>query len=415
MALKSLVFNSKGDCLLNSLRRYCGSGVLVPQQNLTIAKIPAGSATSPGRATPIPIQGPADASTEVYSFNGEQGVTNQGIGNYSASGLDAVMRGVGTNFLSQLQAGDQVFGTNGDVFNILSVQSDTIATATGNILLAASAGYFAVTTINRTSGETTFVKIQDQAWRRYLMNRDVPAIHVFGGENIAGLNNKPLFLKESLLLETDQTLLLEFLNYDTAPASFAPIAEGRKWQYNAMKYKEVYNFISDLRQRKQYAQPYWLTLDKGWSTMAAPANTQTTELLTCTGDITLVLFNCYAQAFDSNSSFDVSSLVTVQFQDAKTMRSIQSQPLPLNLAGGTARNPFRLPSPWIVEPQTQIKANFVNNSGAAVKIYLTFQGVAIYTGSSWHGSTLTNQRLKEEESRMYEAMSTPQIRKADVQ
>jgi hypothetical protein len=394
------------------------SGVLVPQQNLTIAKIPAGSATSPGRSTPIPIQGPADASTEVYSFNGEQGVTNQGIGVVTSDGVTPNIVGTGTNFLSQVHIGDTLtLGTTDDPnsTSVIAVNSNTSLTLSGSLHAESGINYFILTPVNRTNGETTFVKIQDQAWRRYLMNRDVPAIHVFGGDNAAGLNNKPLFLKESLLLETDQTLLLEFLNYDTAPASFAPIAEGRKWQYNAMKYKEVYNFISDLRQRKQYAQPYWLTLDKGWSTMAAPVNTQTTELLTCTGDITLVLFNCYAQAFDSNSSFDVSSLVTVQFQDAKTMRSMQSQPLPLNLAGGTARNPFRLPSPWIVEPQTQIKANFVNNSGAAANVYLTFQGVAIYTGSSWHGSTLTNQRLKEEASRMYEAMSTPQIRKADVQ
>jgi alkanesulfonate monooxygenase SsuD/methylene tetrahydromethanopterin reductase-like flavin-dependent oxidoreductase (luciferase family) len=214
--------------------------------------------------------------------------------------------------------------------------------------------------------------------------------------------------------ETDQTLMLEFLNYNTSgAASFAPIAEGRKWQYNALKYPEVYNFIGGLRERKQYLQPYWLTLDKGWSTMVSTSGSRTTELLTCTGDITLILFNVYATAIGTDGN--VNDTVLVQFSDAKTMRSMQSQPMPLNTCTGTAQNPMRLASPWIIEPQTQIKADFTNNSGVACKVYLTFHGVAIYTGSSFHGSTLTNENLRREAAKMYEAMSTPQIRAAEAQ
>lgn len=408
MALKSLVFDAKGTVYLNSLRRFCLSGVIVPQQNLTISKIPqAASLSQPGRATPIPLQGPADASTEVYSLTGSQGLTNQGIGVITTDGITAAVVGIGTKFLSQISVGDTIATTVGSG-TVLSIQSDLALTMTAPLGANASANFFFTTPAIRTNGENIFVRIQDQAWRRYLMNRDVPAIHVFG------TNQKPLFMKESLLLETDQTLLLEFTNYSTAgAASFAPIAEGRKWQYEALKSKAVYDFIQGLRDRKQFIQPYWLTLDKGWSTL--PIGASSNEFLTCTGDITLFLFNLYARAFRDSDGVDVSNNVTVFMQDAKTQRSMQIQPMPLAAIAGTSGDPMRLASPWIVEPQTQIRCTFVNNSGAACKAYLTFHGVAIYTGSSWRGSTLTNKHLMRVGEQMYQAMSEPQIIPAEPQ
>ncbi len=407
MSLKSLLFDKSGSVWLNSLRRFCLSGLVVPQQNLLIAKIPtAQSATQPGRATPIPMQGPADASSEIYSFTGKQNVTFQGIGSITTTGGDVNVVGTGTKFTTQLQVGDTISTTAGSG-TIATITSDTTATTSIAMAANALANFFFVTPLQGGIQAKTFVSITDQSWRRRLMNRDVPTIHVFGS------NTKPLFIKESLLLETDQTLLLEFLNYDTnGPASFAPISEGRKWQYEAMKSTSVYDYIAGLRQRKEYIQPYWLTLNDGWSSMAAGVGD--TKFLTCTGDITLVLFNLYGQAFAADGT-DVSSKVLCSFTDAKTMRALQTTPVPLSLCAGTSQNPFLLPTPLIVEPQTQIKVDFTNNNAVSCKVYLTFHGVAIYTGSSFRGSTLNNKFLKEEGQRMYDAMSTPQIRPAEAQ
>ncbi len=408
MALKSLIFSKDGSPWLNSLKRSTLSCVLVPQQNLLVAKMPAAaSLTQPGRSTPIPIQGAADASTEVYSFTGKQAVTFQGVGTISAPGGTNVVTGVGTKFGSQLLAGDTISTAAGSG-TVLTILSDTSLTTVANFALNTAANFFFVTPLSRPNGETVFVNIQDQAWRRRLMNKNVPAIHVFGD------NQKPLFLKESSLLEQDQTLLYEFFNYDTAAtASFAPITEGRKWQIEAKKTESVFNFLQGLRDRKQFIQPYWLTLDNHWSALGTGANAD--AFLTCTGDITLFLFNLYAQAFADSGGADVSDTVTAQFIDAKTQRAIMNQPVPLSCIAGTAQNPMRLPTTWIVEPQTQIKVNFVNGSGAPCKVYCTFHGVAIYTGSSWRGSTLTNKNLMRIGEEMYEAMSEPQVIPADSQ
>ena len=409
MALKSLLFQPNGSVYLNSLKRYTLSGVLVPQQNLLVAKIPiATSPTQPGRATPIPLQGPKDASTEVYSFTGSQDIVNQGIG-LVVTNATTTVTGIGTKFLTQTQVGDTINTPSGPEV-VASITSNTSLTTAFAIPAGSVSGdpYTIQTPKARPGGESVFVSISDQAWRRRLMNRDVPAIHVFGS------NQKPLFTKESTLLESDQTLVFEFLNYSVQQAaSFAPIAEGRKWQIEALKNPKVNEFVEGLRNRKQFTQPYWLTLDKGWSTL--PVGASSNEFMTCTGDITLFLFNLYGQAFADVSGADVSNLVTVQFQDAKTQRAIQCQPMPLNCIAGTAENPMRLPTPWIVEPQTQIRMTLQNNSGVACKAYVTLHGVAIYTGSSWHGSTLTNKQLMREGQKMYQAMSEPQIRPAEPQ
>ncbi len=152
-----------------------------------------------------------------------------------------------------------------------------------------------------------------------------------------------------------------------------------------------------------------MTLDKGWSTL--PANSSSNEFLTCTGDITLFLFNLYGQAIQDSDGSDCSNLVTAQFVDAKTQRAISTQPMSLNTVSGTGENPLRLPTPWIVEPQTQIKVNFQSSNPNPCKVYMTFMGVAVYTGSSWHGSTLTNKHLAREGQRM----SKPQVRPAEPQ
>ncbi len=404
--LDSIIFNEKGVAQLNALKRYCLSGIIVPRQDLFVTPVPvAASITQPGRSMPVPLQGPDDAFSEVYSFSGEQAATFQGIGKITTDGFSVAVVGIGTKFTTQLQVGGSISTAAGSGF-VQTITSDT--TATTGIAMAANAAsdYFFRQNVDTTK---LFVSITDQAWRRKLMNRDVPVKHVFGS------NEKPGFIKESLLLETNQTLLLEYVNYDTSNAtSFAAIAEGRKWQYEAMKSKEVYDYIGGLRERKQYIQPYWLTLDKGFSSLAAGA--RSVELLTCTGDITLVLFNLYAQAFRTDDGLiDVTNKILVEFTDAKTKRSLQSQPVPLGACAGSIENPFRLSSPLIVEPQTQIQVNFLNTDSSPVNVFLTYHGVAIYTGSSFRGSTLNNRKLIDEAAIMYEAMSTPQIRPASPQ
>jgi hypothetical protein len=405
MSLKSLLFGPNSEVTLNPLKRFTLSAVVVPSQDNAIAQVPAGSANNPGRSRLIPIQGPQDGKSEIYSFTGKEGLTTQGIGLITTTGGDVNVVGIGTKFLAQLQVGSVIKTTAGNG-TIATISSDTVATTTLAMAANTAANFFVTITPTTNSLNSMSVLVNDQGWRRYLMNRDVPVKHVFGS------NTKPLFLKESLLLETDQTFQLQFLNYGSDAASFAPISEGRKWQMEALKNENVFNYIAGLRERKTYIQPYWLTLNNRF--ISVPAGGQATAFLTCTGDITLVLFNVYSTAVIADGT-DHTNDISVAFQDGGTHRAMQAQPMPLALCTGTAENPFRLSTPWILEPQRFIQADFQNSGNANVNVYLTFHGVAVYTGSNFRGSTLTNKNLIREAAKMYDAMSTPTIIEASPQ
>lgn len=387
---------------LNSLRRYCLSGVLVPTRERAIVKLPAGTATAPTRSSQIPIQGPQDAKTEIYTMVGLQGLTAQGVGKITSNGATATVTGSGTKFISQVQVGDTISTTAGSS-TVATISSDTLLTVASGVALGVNAGvnYFTLTP-TMVDPNKLFVEINDPCWRRSLMNKPVPVTHVFGDAM------KPLNLRESLLLETNQTYLMTFLNYATSAASFAPTCEGRKWQYEAFKRTEVQEFLNGLRQRKQLAQPYWLTLDEQFITI--PASGKVTKFFTTTGDITTFLFNLYG-SFYSTSSQGTYRAPKIEFFDAKTTRMLQTQPLTIYTAcGNNAQNPFVLPTPIIVEPQGQIQVNIENQyTDAAVVVYLTFHGTAMYTGLWNKGGALTDPAVMKESAKLYREMGVPQI------
>ena len=406
--LETILFDDKGSAWLNSLRRFCLSGVLVPEQNNLVVNVPAMSGSNPGRSSTIPIQGPEDAKSECYSLVGIQGAVNVGQGLVTTVGGVAVT-GSGTKFLSQLQVGSvvQVPGVLAPVA-VASVTSDTAFTTTVPLPVVTGAMFtFQVPIINDVR-DRMFVTIHDQAWRRMLMNRDVPVRHVFGDAQ------KPLFMKESLLLEVDQTLLFQLTNYSTlGPGSVAPLIEARKWQVESLKRRNVAVFIDGLRQRKTYVNPYWLTLDDGIVTI--PAGGAVTKFFTTTGDITCLLFNLYGHAISSGQAGDVQEMVSLEFFDAVNGRALQAQPVTLNTACGDASNAFHLPTPLTCEPASQIMVKMRNLiTDQPTDIMLTWHGVAVYTGMAGKGGSITDRALVDSARDMYRSMA-PQIVPASTQ
>ena len=393
--LESLIQAPNGDTYLNSLRRFALSALLVPTAENLVINVPAAtSATNHGVSLTTPIQGPEDARSELYSLVGVQGVTNVGQGTITSAAT--AVTGTGTSFGAQLQVGSTIF-IAGATATVTAVVDDTHCT-TSVALGAVASTYFFTTAINTAVRDNLFVDIEDTAWRRKLMNREVPVQHVFGTAQ------KPMFMRESLLLEGDQTLLLRLYNYSqTAAGSLAPMIEARKWQVEALKRPEVASYIQGLRQRKMFVQPYWLTLDDGFTDVAIGATN--TVFFTVTGDVTLVLFNLYGYVNTAGVAGDTQEYVALELFDAKTERALQVQPMTLNTACGTASNPFRLPTPLICEPSSQIRARVRNLiTDAASRVFLTFHGVAIYTGYGMKGSALTDPAIVAEARKMYNAL-----------
>lgn len=402
--LDSILYAPNGNAYLNSLRRFVLSSLLVPTQENLVINAPAANASGCGQSLPIPIQGPEDAKTECFSLTGVQGAVNVGIGTITTDGITATITGSGTKFTTQLTVGTVIQAFSGALltYTIASVTSDTVATATAVPVALTGANFsFYVPVINDVR-DRLFCTIEDMAYRRMLMNRDVPVRHVFGSTLY------PLLLRETLLLEVDQTILLRLFNYSTqGPASLAPQMEARKWQIEALKRSGVAAYIDGLRQRKTLVNPYWLTLDDGIVTV--PANGTVQKFFTVTGDITICMFNLYGHAISSGRSGNTQEKVLLEFFDSTNNRALQVQPVTLNTACGDAETPFVLPSPIISEPARQIGVKIRNLiTDASTDVMLTMHGVAMYTGMSGRGGVLTSKSLINTARDVYRTLE-PQI------
>lgn len=216
------------------------------------------------------------------------------------------------------------------------------------------------------------VQITDVAYRRRLMNRDILVNHVFG------TNLTPLFLRESTLLESQQTMLFDFLNNSVAgPTSFQFALEKRKFQSVALTRQDVTDYIKVMRRRKMFLTPFWLTTD---APVTVNPGAVVDAFFTVTNDIYAVLFaNIASMIIPAGSGGDVTEGFAVEFFDAKTERPLQNQPIARSCCSGTAGLPYILPTGWIVEPNTKIHVKFTSLVTVnPIEIFFTFAGVSAF-------------------------------------
>jgi hypothetical protein len=216
--------------------------------------------------------------------------------------------------------------------------------------------------------------VYDLAWRRFLMNRDCLVNHVFGN------NLQPYFLKETTFLENQQTMVFQFRNNSVAGASNLRFAlEAMKLQKTALDFKDVRSEVDRERVRKTFFYPYWMTSDLA-VTVAPGASFDV--FFTNTNDLYLFLFYLMFTAIPAGGAVgDLQEFFTFQILDPKTSRPLQNTPVAANCGMGTARFPYRFPTPLLVEPRTQITIRITSLLTAAnLEVFLTFGGVAQFTG-----------------------------------
>jgi hypothetical protein len=421
-------FVTKGDnTYFNILRRYVRGTSIVPSQANTPVKIPSTtSATNPGLSVPIPLEGPQDAFTELFSLHGQTALPNLCTGTItSPSSVNVV--GTGTLFLQQVLPGDTILVVD----DTGALQTKTVATVTSNTALTVSVAFanavtaqsFVCFTPNDTSGYNSgsdvnnrmTVLITDMAYHRQLMNRPVPVRHVFGTAQL------PLYFKDAPLLQKNQMWMLNFYNNSTigSPGSFFPVATGRKWQLEALKYPDVAKELGSQAARKTFVQPYWLTSDSliNIPDLGAVSNTGY-AFFTNTGDVTLFLFYAYAYVINGGPTNIVvtdTEPFTVELFDTRNGRPFQNRPFSLNTGFGTAQWPFPLPCPIVLEPRSQIKAkiytNLTNAPSSAIntEIAMTFGGLAVMTNVS----AVTDPAMLAESRAVYRRASNPNMQPLD--
>lgn len=79
-------------------------------------------------------------------------------------------------------------------------------------------------------------------------------------------------------------------------------------------------------------------------------------------------------------------LATLQLTDTGTGKTFFNQPTLFTLVTGNGGFPFLLPSPRVISPNVNIKADIVNNTGAAADVWLSLIGARIFYASPTAGT-----------------------------
>lgn len=224
---------------------------------------------------------------------------------------------------------------------------------------------------NATAQALATVEITDNAFRRRLMNRDILVEHVFGS------NIRPFRVCESLWLEPQQTLQMQFKNNSVAGSIVIEQAnEIQKFQSPVWKKPSVAKTIAENANRKRRLYPFWLTTDAAVS-LAASASAE--ALFTVTKDIRMIVFGSIARAITVGSLGDTTELVLAEFFDSVSQRPLQNQPLARTICSGTVEFPYYFPCGWIIDPNTTIRGRFTNLvTNGITQVFWTFFGVASY-------------------------------------
>lgn len=244
-------------------------------------------------------------------------------------------------------------------------------------------------------------RIYDQGWRRYLMNTDIPANFVFGGPGT------PFILPETIFLEPQQTLQLQFFNRSAGGQSnFRPAAEARKFIDVGMGIRPLTDFIAAARREKGLLYPFWLTANPG-GLITIPANGRIEVQFTNTQDQLYLITHIMALGIAAGGAAgDLQELFTVELFDSKNQRALQNSPISWNCLAGNAQFPYLMPTPLWMEPATTMRAVFWNLvTNRTTDVLFAFCGVACaQQGTAWGDAEMPQELPRD----LYAALNREQ-------
>ena len=219
------------------------------------------------------------------------------------------------------------------------------------------------------ANQLMMVRINDAAYSRDLMNRDVLATTIMtplaGGQN-------PFVLPESLWLEQRHNLIATFTDFSGAANTARPVVHGRKFWLRQARAGLADRFLQQRRTQRKITTPYFYTTDQAVTLAAAAAGIRAPITITEEGHFVAYKITCW-----SDGPFEFKLL------DGETGIAISGTVFISNLQGtGTAANPYVLPEPWFVEKSRQLILEMNNfNALSANRIFFTVSGRRVFDDS----------------------------------
>lgn len=218
------------------------------------------------------------------------------------------------------------------------------------------------------------VVIDDVVWRRSLMNRDVLVQHIFGNAQTPGRLHQPIFL------EGQQTLKFNFFNNSLAgDDTFKFALEATKYQESSLTNQDITAGIGNVRAKSRYFTPFWLTTD---APLTVADGGTADAFLTVTKDISFLGVEIIASVISTGRAGNTQESIQFTLFDAETERPLMNQPVTLNTGTGTVGFPFKLPTGWLLRPNTRVRLTVTNLiTDAPVEVFFTIAGISCYAGT----------------------------------
>lgn len=194
----------------------------------------------------------------------------------------------------------------------------------------------------------------------YLMNQPVHGLAVFGNMNAGP---QPFQMYESIFLEPNMELIVEFFDFSGAPNEVEVIAHGRKfigYTISGMDRRGLINVFA------RNTWPFWFTTDQPVLLTAGlepdGSGVPTNYTMTLPRQYHAELAKC--MQFGNLSGVAAPVNYHIDMNEGASGNLILDR-VPINTIAGTGNFPFPLPEPYLALRGTLLQGNMYNDSGLA--------------------------------------------------
>jgi hypothetical protein len=231
----------------------------------------------------------------------------------------------------------------------------------------------------RLNNTLVFVDAYDEGAKLRLVNRQVHIDTIFGrritGAGPVAAGMIPHLFAETLWIHATRSIIFTFVD-GAAGNTIWPIVVGRRFYNYANPSEELAVAIEKRTARARLSSPFWMTLDT-----ASPANAAG-DLALAPGGTGLGFIKVPTVGHFEWGKLMSMSTGAYRFRlfDSRNGRAVTNDWIHVNAGTGAGPLPLVLPEPTLFQPNTQLRVEFVDLSGAPNTVYFTLAGRMIYVG-----------------------------------
>jgi len=224
-----------------------------------------------------------------------------------------------------------------------------------------------------------FVDAYDDGGKLRLVNRQVHMDTIFGQKFLPAVGMLPHLLAETLWIHASRSLIFTFIDGNAAGPgpgnTIWPEVIGRRFYSYSNPSEELAVAIEKRSARARLSSPFWMTFDPPVAPTDANGNMLLAPLGAGLGFIRVPTVG----HFEWHKLMSLSTgAYRFRVIDSRNGRVMTNDWIHVNAGTGSGPLPLVLPEPTVFQPNSQLRIETVDLSGAPNTIYFTLAGRMIY-------------------------------------